>query len=113
MIEGCGAHGLGLEALQLFHLMVEEAVEPNGVTFLSLLSSCSHYGLLMEGYGVFFSMKWRYGIELDLNYYTCIVDLLGRSGKLKEALAIILKVVAFPDSRIWGALLAAFSVHGN
>ena len=46
-------------------------------------------------------MKWRFGIEPDLNHYTCIVDLLGRFGKLKEALAIILKVVAFPDSRIW------------
>ncbi|XP_057509167.1 pentatricopeptide repeat-containing protein At1g50270-like [Actinidia eriantha] len=96
-----------------FHLMVKEAVEPNGVTFLSLLSSCSHSGLLMEGCGVFLSMKWRFGIEPDLNHYTCIVDLLGRSGKLKEALAIILKVVAFPDSRIWGAILAASSVHGK
>ncbi|PSS15706.1 Pentatricopeptide repeat-containing protein [Actinidia chinensis var. chinensis] len=113
MIEGCGAHGLGLEALQLFHQMVAEGVEPNGVTFLSLLSACSHSGLLMEGCGVFFSMKWRFGNEPDLNDYTCIVDLLGRSGKLKEALAIILKLVAFPDGRIWGALLAASRVHGN
>ncbi|KAG5555819.1 hypothetical protein RHGRI_006461 [Rhododendron griersonianum] len=113
MIEGCGAHGLGFEALQLFHQMVEEGIEPNSVTFLSLLSACSHSGLLSEGCGVFYAMKWRFGMEPDLNHYTCVVDLLGRCGKLKEALAIILKLVPFSDGRIWGALFAACRVHGN
>ncbi|KAE9465912.1 hypothetical protein C3L33_02176, partial [Rhododendron williamsianum] len=113
MIEGCGAHGLGFEALQLFHQMVEEGIEPNSVTFLSLLSACSHSGLLSEGCGVFYAMRWRFGMEPDLNHYTCVVDLLGRSEKLKEALAIILKLVAFSDGRIWGALFAACRVHGN
>ncbi|KAF5938176.1 hypothetical protein HYC85_025682 [Camellia sinensis] len=113
MIEGCGAHGMGFEALKLFYQMMEEGVEPNNVTFLSLLSACSHSGLLSEGCGIFYSMKWSFGIEPDLNHYTCIVDLLGRSGKLKEALAIIMKLVTFPDGRIWGALFAASRVYGN
>ncbi|KAL6987236.1 hypothetical protein U1Q18_012987 [Sarracenia purpurea var. burkii] len=114
MIEGCGSHGLGLEALQLSRRMLEEEeMEPNSVTFLSLLSACSHSGLLNEGCGIFYSMKWCFGIEPDLNHYTCIVDLLGRSGKIKEGLTIILKLTAFPDGRIWGALLAAARVHGN
>ncbi|CAL5431073.1 unnamed protein product [Camellia sinensis] len=113
MIEGCGAHGMGFEALKLFYQMMEEGVEPNNVTFLSLLSACSHSGLLSEGCGIFYSMKWSFGIEPVLNHYTCIVDLLGRSGKLKEALAIIMKLVTFPDGRIWGALFAASRVYGN
>ncbi|KAH7855052.1 hypothetical protein Vadar_020673 [Vaccinium darrowii] len=58
-------------------------------------------------------MKWGFGREPDLNHYTCIVDLLGRSGKLKDALAIILKLVPNPDGRIWGALFAACRVHGD
>ncbi|XP_058185593.1 pentatricopeptide repeat-containing protein At2g33760-like [Rhododendron vialii] len=57
MIEGCGAHGLGFEALQLFHQMVEEGIEPNSVTFLSLLSACSHSDILSKGCGVFYAMK--------------------------------------------------------
>ncbi|KAA8518050.1 hypothetical protein F0562_015530 [Nyssa sinensis] len=113
MIEGCGIHGLGFEAVILLHQMVEEGIVPNSVTFLGLLSACSHSGLLSEGSEVFYSMKWRFGIEPDLNHCTCMVDLLGRSGKLKEALAIIVKLVSFPDSRIWGALLAASRVYGD
>ncbi|KAI3471647.1 hypothetical protein Pfo_028297 [Paulownia fortunei] len=111
MIEGYGTHGLGSDALEVFHQMNGEGIEPNGVTFLSLLSACSHSGLLREGCEVLNSMKWICGIEPDLDHYTCIVDLLGRSGKVKEALSIILKLVALPDSRIWAALLAAARVH--
>ncbi|CAI0374690.1 unnamed protein product [Linum tenue] len=40
MIDGYGIHGLGLEALNLFHTMLEErSVAPNSLTFRSLLSS--------------------------------------------------------------------------
>lgn len=113
MIEGYGIHGLGSDALKLFDQMVEEGATPNCVTFLSLLSACSHSGLVSEGCYVFYSMKWRFSIEPDLDHYTCMVDLLGRAGKLKEALATIMKMLAFPDSRIWGALLAGSRVHGH
>ncbi|KAL3841286.1 hypothetical protein ACJIZ3_025877 [Penstemon smallii] len=111
MIEGCGTHGLGAEAFELFHQMKSEGIEPNSVTFLSLLSASSHCGLLHEGCGILNSMKWEYAIEPGLDHYTCIVDLLGRCGKIKEALSIILKLVDSPDSRIWAALLAAARVH--
>ncbi|XVE68583.1 hypothetical protein DITRI_Ditri09bG0080000 [Diplodiscus trichospermus] len=111
MIEGYGTHGRGFDALKLFDQMLEDGVTPNSVTFLSLLAACSHSGLVSEGCGVFHSMKWRFNIEPDLDHYTCMVDLLGRAGKLKEALAVILKMMAFPDSHIWGALLAASRVH--
>nr|GMD48015.1 pentatricopeptide repeat-containing protein At4g35130, chloroplastic-like [Ipomoea batatas] len=111
MIEGYGTHGLGSEALCLFHDMVEEGTEPNSITFLSLLSACSHSGLLTEGCEILHSMKTKFDVEPDLNHYTCIVDLLGRSGKVKEALTMILKLVVLPDSKIWGALLSASQVH--
>lgn len=111
MIEGLGTHGLASNALEIFKMMLESGVGPNKVTFLSLLSACSHSGLVREGCDVFHSMKWRFGIEPDLNHYTCMVDLLGRSGKLKEALTVIVKLVACADGRIWGALLAACKVH--
>uniref|UniRef100_A0A7N2R7B5 Pentatricopeptide repeat-containing protein n=2 Tax=Quercus lobata TaxID=97700 RepID=A0A7N2R7B5_QUELO len=111
MIEGFGCHGLGLEALELFGLMLGERIKPNCITFLSLLSACGHSGLVREGCEVYNSMKWIYGIQPDLDHYTCMVDLLGRYGKLKEALSIIVKMVIFPDSRIWGALLAACRIY--
>ncbi|KAF8400242.1 hypothetical protein HHK36_013539 [Tetracentron sinense] len=110
MIEGYGTHGLGLEALKLFNQMEEEGVEPNSVTFINLLSACSYSGLVSKGCRIFHHMNWRFGIKPDLNHYTCMVDLLGRSGKLPEALAIIEQKVADPDSGIWGALLSASRV---
>ncbi|KAG7958808.1 hypothetical protein I3843_10G036600 [Carya illinoinensis] len=113
MIEGFGTHGQGFKALELFGLMLKKGIKPNSVTFLSLLSACSHSGLIREGCEVYFFMKWICGIEPALDHYTCVVDLLGRHGKLKEALAIIVKLVFFPDSRIWGALLAASKIHGD
>ena len=58
-------------------------------------------------------MKSKFGIEPDLSHYTCIVDLLGRFGMLKEALGIILKFVSLADCRIWGSLLSASRVYEN
>ena len=40
-------------------------------------------------------MKCMFGIQSGLDHYSCIVDLLGRCGKLKNALALILKMVIF------------------
>ncbi|KAJ7976688.1 Pentatricopeptide repeat-containing protein [Quillaja saponaria] len=67
MIEGFGSHGFGYEALKYFNLMMEQRVEPNAVTFLSLLSACSHSGLVSEGSKIFHSMKWIFGIEPGLD----------------------------------------------
>ncbi|XP_058113247.1 putative pentatricopeptide repeat-containing protein At3g01580, partial [Magnolia sinica] len=113
MIDGYGIHGFGLEALEHFDAMVSEGVEPNNITFLSLLSACSHSGLVNEGYRVLDLMSSRFGIKPDLNHYTCLVDLLGRSGKLEEALRVIENMTVEPDSRIWGALLASCRIHSN
>lgn len=111
MIEGYGAHGFGLQAVELFQKMVDEGIKPNDATFLSLLSACSHSGLLSEGCKILYWMKWKFDIEPNLNHCTSIADMLGRAGRLKEGLAVILKLVPLPDSRIWGALLSASRVY--
>ncbi|XP_010929475.2 pentatricopeptide repeat-containing protein At4g35130, chloroplastic-like isoform X1 [Elaeis guineensis] len=113
MIEGYAVHGLGSEALRLFHQMQKEGITPNGVTFLSLLSACSHSGLVSEGNEVFDCMTRNYGIKPDLSHYTCMVDLLGRSGKLHEALEVINSMDAEPDGRIWGSLLASCRTYSD
>lgn len=113
MIEGYGAHGLGVDALNLFHQMTSEEVTPNNVTFLSLLSACSHSGLVSEGCEIFYSMRSRFNIKPDLEHYTCFVDLLSRSTRVREAFAIILRMTSLCDGRIWGALMGACRVYGD
>ncbi|KAG8083462.1 hypothetical protein GUJ93_ZPchr0015g6651 [Zizania palustris] len=113
MIEAYAIHGHGMEALTLFHRMLEEGASPNGVTFLSLLSACSHSGLVSEARELFDCMTGIFGITPELGHYTCLVDVLGRSGNLDEALQVIDEMNVEPDGRIWGVLLASCRTHSN
>uniref|UniRef100_A0A0E0KNN8 Pentacotripeptide-repeat region of PRORP domain-containing protein n=1 Tax=Oryza punctata TaxID=4537 RepID=A0A0E0KNN8_ORYPU len=113
MIEAYAIHGYGVEALALFHRMLVEGVRPNGVTFLSLLSACSHSGLVSEAHELFDCMTRTFGITPELGHYTCMVDVLGRSGNLDDALQVISDMNVKPDGRIWGALLASCRTHSN
>ncbi|KAL6986815.1 hypothetical protein U1Q18_043214, partial [Sarracenia purpurea var. burkii] len=85
MIAAYGFHGKGEEAIELFNRMEQEGLEANDVTFLSLLYACSHCGLKDKGIKIFNLMIEMYGLEPQVKHYTCVVDLLGRSGCLEEA----------------------------
>jgi pentatricopeptide repeat protein len=113
MIEAFAIHGHGKEALTMFNRMLEEGIKPNGVTFLSLLSACSHSGLVTEARELFDCMTKTFRLAPDIGHYTSMVDVLGRSGKLDEALQVISDMKVSPDGRIWGALLASCRVHSN
>lgn len=108
-----GIHGHGRVSLKLFQEMQREQVDPDHVTFLSLLSACSHSGLVDEGQWCFHVMQEEYGIRPSLKHYGCMVDLLGRAGLLEKAYEFIKGMTLRPDASIWGALLAACRIHGH
>lgn len=110
MIGGLAQHGRGHEALKTF---TEMTVKPNGHTFVAVLSACSHSGLVEEGRALYFSMIERYNIEPDVLHCTCMVDLLGRAGRLDEAKRFIDRMPVEPNAATWGALLAACRTHNN
>ena len=83
------------------------------MTFLSLLSACSHSGLVSEARELFDCMTKTFRLAPDLGHYTCMVDVLGRSGNLEEALQVIIDMNVKPDGRIWGALLTSCRMHSN
>ncbi|CAA6655494.1 unnamed protein product [Spirodela intermedia] len=111
IIGGFGLQGLCSEALALFDQMKEEQVEPNAVTFVSILSACSHSGELEEGRRRFESMSRDFGIAPEDEHYACMVDLLGRAGLLDEAALLIQGMPAAPGAGVWGALLGACRIH--
>ncbi|XP_055961195.1 pentatricopeptide repeat-containing protein At2g41080 isoform X2 [Mercurialis annua] len=113
MISAYGFHGQGEEAIKLFHEMEQENIEANDVTFLSLLYACSHCGLKDKGMEFFELMVNKYAVKPRLEHYTCLVDLLGRSGCLDEAEARIRSMPVKPDAVIWKTLLSACKVHKN
>ncbi|KAI4301924.1 hypothetical protein L6164_035159 [Bauhinia variegata] len=112
MITGFALHGFGSRALEIFADM-QKVVMPNEVTFLATLTACSHSGLVDEGIKIFHYMKEIFGIEPKLEHYGCLVDLLGRSGRLAEAKDVIDKMPIKPSRSIWGATLSACRAHGN
>ncbi|XP_058096163.1 pentatricopeptide repeat-containing protein At1g08070, chloroplastic-like [Magnolia sinica] len=113
MIEGLASHGQGRHALDLFMRMEMEGLEPNGVTFVGVLTACSHVGLVKVGRAYFHLMINEYGITPRIEHYGCLVDLLGRAGLVDEAEEVVNRMPIQPNAVVWGALLAACKVGGN
>ncbi|KAJ9702462.1 hypothetical protein PVL29_004279 [Vitis rotundifolia] len=113
MIVGLANHGRAREAIELFQEMQKAKVEPNIITFVGVLSACAHAGLLNEGLGYFESMERDDNIEPGVEHYGCLVNLLGLSGRLDQALELIKKMPMKPDLAIWGLLLSSCRSHDN
>lgn len=113
MIAGCAQHGRGEDGLALFGEMVAGGEEPTGVTFVSVLSACAHTGKVEEGWGYFNSMERKFKIERGEEHYSCMVDLLGRAGRLEEAQKLIETMPFSLGKAGWAALLGACRTHGN
>ncbi|KAL3835317.1 hypothetical protein ACJIZ3_010053 [Penstemon smallii] len=113
MISGLALHGRGRYALLVFDSMVESGMVPNKVTFLSVLSACSHAGLVIEGERLFENFVNRYRMKPQIEHFGCMVDLFVRAGCLEKAMRLIEGMPMKPDAVIWRSLLVACLGHGN
>ncbi|GAB4834883.1 hypothetical protein Ancab_033150 [Ancistrocladus abbreviatus] len=112
MLCGYAYHGFGEEALGVFEDMQKENVKPNHATFLAALRACGHMGLVEKGLNYFYSMS-NYGLDPQLEHYSCMVDILGRSGQVAKALKLIVEMPFKADDIIWRTLLSVCKIHGN
>lgn len=108
-----GIHGHGETCMQLFEAMQDEEVDPDHVTFISLLSALSHSGLVDEAQKCFLLMQEKYRLKPSLKHYGCMVDLFGRAGLLQKSYEFIKNMPIKPDASVWGAFLGACRIHGN
>lgn len=106
MIKGLSIHGSRLHSLKMFNQIVSDGFTPNEVTFLRILSACSRAGLSSEGLVMLDHMVCFYGIQPTIEYYGCLVDLIGRHGLLNEAKELLNKYCQ-SSPIVWQALLAA------
>nr|XP_009393799.2 PREDICTED: pentatricopeptide repeat-containing protein At5g04780-like [Musa acuminata subsp. malaccensis]XP_018679361.1 PREDICTED: pentatricopeptide repeat-containing protein At5g04780-like [Musa acuminata subsp. malaccensis]XP_018679362.1 PREDICTED: pentatricopeptide repeat-containing protein At5g04780-like [Musa acuminata subsp. malaccensis]XP_018679363.1 PREDICTED: pentatricopeptide repeat-containing protein At5g04780-like [Musa acuminata subsp. malaccensis]XP_018679364.1 PREDICTED: penta len=113
LISCYGVHGERNGSLALFEEMLAQGMKPNHITFTSVLSSCSHSGLVEEGRRIFDSIRGIHEVEPSIEHYACLVDLIGRSGNVEEALEMIHRMPMEPTASVWGALLGACVVHKN
>ncbi|XP_004485903.1 pentatricopeptide repeat-containing protein At1g14470-like [Cicer arietinum] len=106
LISGFAEHGHGMESIKLLSKMKNDGIEPDRITYIGVLTACSHAGLLEEGQKVFESIKFP-----DVHHYACMIDMLGRVGKLEEAIKLIQSMPMEPHAGIYGSLLNATSIH--
>ncbi|KAG7591659.1 Pentatricopeptide repeat [Arabidopsis thaliana x Arabidopsis arenosa] len=66
------ANGYGVETLNLLTKMKDEGIEPDRVTYTSVLTACNRAGLLVEGQRIFKSIR-----NPSADHYACRGDLLG------------------------------------
>ncbi|KAA8542639.1 hypothetical protein F0562_023862 [Nyssa sinensis] len=111
MISGLSIHGLGKNAVCVFHQMLAENVMPNEVTILGVLNGCSHSGLVKNGSSIFYRMQSSWGVLPKIEHYGCFIDLLARAGYLERAFEVVKSMPIEPDIVIWRALLSACRIH--
>ncbi|KAL1319099.1 hypothetical protein AAHE18_15G253200 [Arachis hypogaea] len=114
MINSYAIHGMGKEAIDLFRKMTTtEGIIPYAIVYTSVLLACSHAGLVEDGLKYFISMQKDFGITPKIEHCTCLVDLLGRVGRLDLALDTIQGMPLEAQVQAWAPLLSACRIHGN
>ncbi|KAF5742145.1 pentatricopeptide repeat-containing protein [Tripterygium wilfordii] len=113
IIAGYGCHGKGGRALKLYSEFLQTGMEPNHIIFLSVLSACSHNGLVQEGSNLFQLMTEEFGIKPKLEHRACIVDLLCRARRVEEAYNFYKQNFQEPAVDVLGILLDACRANGN
>ncbi|XP_049392596.1 putative pentatricopeptide repeat-containing protein At5g52630 [Solanum stenotomum] len=113
MIGGLAQHGHAKQALHLFGEMLKDDVSPNHITLVSVLYACNHAGLVAEAKKYFETMKDSFRIEPTQEHYACMIDVLGRAGKLDDAIELVNKMPFEANASVWGALLGAARIHKN
>ncbi|KAK1413180.1 hypothetical protein QVD17_34951 [Tagetes erecta] len=113
MITAFAQHGFSKDALDLFNDMRLAGDRPNKVTFVGVLSACSHAGMVDEALSYFQMMKNEYKITPVMDHYGCIVDMFVRLGRLEEAFDFVKKMEIEPNEFIWSLLVAGCRSHGN
>ncbi|KAK9691634.1 hypothetical protein RND81_09G208900 [Saponaria officinalis] len=113
LISAYALHGEATEALKIFREMEDAKVKPDGITFLSVLKACSHAGLADEAKKYIVKMREFYGVEVNSDHYSCLVDALSRAGRLYEAYDVLTKMPVKATAKTWGALLGSCRSFGE
>lgn len=113
MITGFSKHARPHEAMMLFEKMRQRGLRPNEVSYVSVLSACSHVGLVEEGRGYFDLLSRDAAVRPNVLHYSCMVDVLGRAGRIDEAWELIRSMPFRATASMWGSMLNSCRVHGN
>ncbi|KAH7440672.1 hypothetical protein KP509_03G005000 [Ceratopteris richardii] len=106
LMTGYAHHGNSKLVFGLLKDMQHELIAPDEITFLNVLSVCSHSGLYNEVLDYLEDM-WHRGIYPNVKHYTCLIGLLCRTGQLDEAMAMLNMLPIDTGLMSWHAVLSA------
>ncbi|KAJ7565309.1 hypothetical protein O6H91_02G056300 [Diphasiastrum complanatum] len=110
MIAGYTQHGLGREALALYEQMKQEDVQPDKVTYVSLLKACATVAALEQGQQLH-SEIIKSGYQLDVVIGNTLVDMYAKCGCLEHARWVFNKTRE-RDVVSWNAMIAGYAHLG-
>lgn len=113
MLHSYARNGRGDAAVNLFKDMIQSKVKPDCITFVAVLTACSHSGLVDTGLRLFESMQQEYEIAPLSEHYTCVVDMLGRAGRFDKLQEIIEQMQYKDEPIVWEVLLSSCRIHAN
>lgn len=113
LIGGFAMHGMGKQAIVMFKHMLEMGIRPDHVLFTTILSACSHAGLVDEGLRIFYSIERVHGMKPTMEQYCSIVDLLARQGKVEDAYTFVTEMPVKANANIWSILLGACRTYNE
>ena len=113
MIEGLARQGHEGLALEVFDSMQKTGVKPDEGTLISLLSASGHVGLKEGGFDAFNLITHFHKVSPSVDHFNCIVDILGRSGFLREAEDLLVTLEANTNLIGWLTLLSHCQNRGN
>ncbi|KAK7324868.1 hypothetical protein VNO77_28762 [Canavalia gladiata] len=111
MISGYAQHGQARKALEVYEEMQRQNLEVDAVTFVGVISACTHAGLVDKGQNYFNVMINDHHINPTMEHYSCMIDLYSRAGMLQKAMDIINGMPFAPSATVWRTILAASRVH--
>ncbi|KAL5199968.1 hypothetical protein ABZP36_021171 [Zizania latifolia] len=113
MIGGYGMQGDSAGSIDLFNEMLKDNILPNEAVFTSILSACSHAGMVTEGREYFDSMARHFNITPSMKHYACMIDVLARAGNLEEALEFIHSMPMKAGISVWASFLHGCYLHSR
>lgn len=113
IISAHARHGDYGSVMNLFKEMETRNLNPDSITFLSVLTACGRKGMVDTGQEIFESMVKVHDIYPSPEHYSCMVDMLGRAGQLKEAEEFAYKIPGGPGLSVLQSLLGSCKVHGD
>ncbi|KAJ6686979.1 hypothetical protein OIU79_016676 [Salix purpurea] len=113
LLSAYAQNGDGKGTLRSFKEMILSGYQPDSVSFLCILTACSHCRLVEEGLKYFNDMAGVYKLAPKREHYTAMVDALCRSGRFDEAEKLVGQMPFEPDEILWTSVLNSCRIHKN